>query len=164
MRGGSSSNEQSVRIELQTDCFAGIWGHHMAQAGLLEAGDVEEGIGAAAAVGDDRLQRMSTGHVSPDAFTHGSSAQRASWFRRGLESGRPPELRRPSATRLPPAAAARSLLRRPPNAVQSDSLKPGSGIACDAGFVSCGDDVRPGQSPSDQLGPTVRLLVVRDGR
>jgi predicted metalloprotease len=86
--GGGSSNEQSVRIELQADCFAGIWGHYMAAQGVLESGDVEEGIGAAAAVGDDRLQRMSTGTISPDAFTHGSSAQRASWFRRGLESGR----------------------------------------------------------------------------
>ena len=88
MPGGRSSNEQSVRIELQADCLAGIWGHYMAQAGVLEPGDVEEGLGAAAAVGDDRLQRMSTATVSPDAFTHGSSAQRASWFRRGLESGR----------------------------------------------------------------------------
>jgi len=86
--GGRPSNDQSVRIELQADCFAGIWGHYMAQEGLLEPGDVEEGLGAAAAVGDDRLQRMSTGYVSPDAFTHGSSAQREAWFRRGLESGR----------------------------------------------------------------------------
>lgn len=88
MPSGPSSNGQSVRIELQADCFAGIWGHYMAQAGLLEGGDVEEGLGAAAAVGDDRLQRMSTGHVSPDAFTHGTSAQRAASFHRGLESGR----------------------------------------------------------------------------
>lgn len=86
--GGRPSNDQSVRIELQADCFAGIWGHHMAQDGLLDPGDVDEGLGAAAAVGDDRLQRMSTGSVAPDAFTHGSSAQRAAWFRRGLESGR----------------------------------------------------------------------------
>ena len=86
--GGRPSNQQSVRIELQADCFAGVWGYHMQRAGLLEGGDVEEGIGAAAAVGDDRLQRMSTGTVSPDAFTHGSSDQRASAFRRGLQSGR----------------------------------------------------------------------------
>ena len=86
--GGRPSNEQSVRIELQADCFAGIWGKQMQSAGLLEAGDVQEGIGAAAAVGDDRLQRMSTGTVSPDAFTHGSAAQRSSWFQRGFESGR----------------------------------------------------------------------------
>ncbi|MEX2155254.1 MAG: neutral zinc metallopeptidase [Gemmatimonadales bacterium] len=88
MRSRPSSNDQSVRTELQADCFAGIWGHYMAREGLLEAGDVEEGLGAAAAVGDDRLQRMSTGTVSPDAFTHGTSAQREAWFRRGLESGR----------------------------------------------------------------------------
>lgn len=85
---GRLSNEESVRIELQADCFAGIWGNYMQRAGVLEAGDVQEGLGAAAAVGDDRLQRMSTGTVSPDAFTHGTSAQRASSFQRGFESGR----------------------------------------------------------------------------
>jgi predicted metalloprotease len=83
-----SSNAGSVRRELQADCYAGIWGNFMAKEGVLESGDVEEGLGAAAAVGDDRLQRMSTGTVSPETFTHGTSAQRASWFRRGLESGR----------------------------------------------------------------------------
>jgi predicted metalloprotease len=82
------SNEGSVRRELQADCFAGIWGSYMSKEGVLEGGDVQEGIGAAAAVGDDRLQRMSSGTVSPESFTHGSSAQRAAWFRRGLESGR----------------------------------------------------------------------------
>lgn len=93
MPRGGQSNEQSVRVELQADCFAGIWGHYMAAQGLLETGDVEEGLGAAAAVGDDRLQHMATGQVSPDAFTHGSSEQRAAWFRRGLESGRVPSCR-----------------------------------------------------------------------
>ena len=83
-----SSNAESVRRELQADCFAGIWGFYMAREGVLEPGDAEEGLGAAAAVGDDRLQRMSTGTVSPETFTHGTSAQRASWFRRGLQSGR----------------------------------------------------------------------------
>lgn len=83
-----SSNAESVRRELQADCFAGIWGFYMAREGVLESGDAEEGLGAAAAVGDDRLQRMSTGTVSPETFTHGTSAQRASWFRRGLQSGR----------------------------------------------------------------------------
>jgi predicted metalloprotease len=87
-RGGRQANELSVRLELQADCLAGIWGHRAARQGLLESGDVEEGIGAAAAVGDDRIQRMSTGQVSPESWTHGSSAQRVSWFRRGLESGR----------------------------------------------------------------------------
>jgi predicted metalloprotease len=82
-------NELSVRMELQADCYAGIWGHSTAQRELLEQGDVEEGLGAAAAVGDDRLQRMGTGTVSPETFTHGSSAQRVGWFRRGFESGRP---------------------------------------------------------------------------
>lgn len=85
---GRSTNAQSVRIELQADCFAGVWGYYMSRAGLLEAGDVEEGLGAAAAIGDDRLQRMSTGTISPDAFTHGTSAQRVAAVRRGLESGR----------------------------------------------------------------------------
>jgi predicted metalloprotease len=83
-----SSNAGSVRRELQADCYAGIWGSFMAREGVLEPGDVEEGIGAAAAVGDDRLQRQSTGTVSPETFTHGTSAQRVSWFLRGLESGR----------------------------------------------------------------------------
>lgn len=84
-----SSNAGSVRRELQADCFAGIWGNYMSREGVLESGDAEEGIGAAAAVGDDRLQRMSTGTISPETFTHGTSAQRVQWFRRGLESGRP---------------------------------------------------------------------------
>ncbi|HTI04018.1 MAG TPA: neutral zinc metallopeptidase [Gemmatimonadales bacterium] len=83
-----STNAGSVRRELQADCYAGVWGSYMAHEGVLEPGDAQEGLGAAAAVGDDRLQRMSTGTVSPETFTHGTSAQRESWFRRGLESGR----------------------------------------------------------------------------
>lgn len=83
-----SANALSVAMELQADCFAGIWGHSTAQREILETGDVEEGLNAAAAIGDDRLQRMARGRVSPESFTHGSSAQRVSWFRRGLESGR----------------------------------------------------------------------------
>jgi len=82
------ANEYSVRLELQADCFAGIWGHTTAQRNLLESGDIDEGLNAAAAVGDDRLQRMSGRRVNPDSFTHGSSRERAMWFRRGLESGR----------------------------------------------------------------------------
>jgi predicted metalloprotease len=77
----------SVRMELQADCLAGVWGHSTAQRNILENGDVESGLGAAAAVGDDRIQRMSTGRVSPESFTHGSSAQRMEWFRRGLTQG-----------------------------------------------------------------------------
>jgi predicted metalloprotease len=77
----------SVALELQADCYAGVWGSRAAQRGELQSGDVEEGLNAAAAVGDDRLQRMSTGHVSPEAFTHGTSAQRSHWFRQGMESG-----------------------------------------------------------------------------
>ena len=83
-----TSNAGSVRRELQADCFAGVWGYHMNREGVLEAGDVEEGLGAAAAIGDDRLQRMGTGTVSPESFTHGSSEQRKAWLRRGLEAGR----------------------------------------------------------------------------
>jgi predicted metalloprotease len=82
-------NELSVRLELQADCLAGVWGHHGAKKGLLEPGDAEEGLRAAASIGDDRLQRMSTGRVQPESFTHGSSAQRVEWLRRGLESGDP---------------------------------------------------------------------------
>jgi hypothetical protein len=82
------ANELSVRMELQADCYAGVWAHHAARSRqLLEGGDVEEGLNAASAIGDDRLQRMSQGRVVPDAFTHGSSEQRVRWFRVGLESG-----------------------------------------------------------------------------
>jgi uncharacterized protein len=80
-------NAISVKVELQADCLAGVWAHSTQQRNLLEQGDVESALGAAAAVGDDRLQKMSTGHVSPDSFTHGSSAQRMQWFRRGFDSG-----------------------------------------------------------------------------
>lgn len=82
-------NALSVRLELQADCFAGVWAQRSQQArGWMERGDLEEAINAAAAVGDDRLQRQSQGVVVPDAFTHGSSAQRVQWFRTGFESGR----------------------------------------------------------------------------
>ena len=89
-RGASErqGNELSVRMELQADCYAGVWGHHAAQRNLLEPGDAEEGMGAAAAIGDDRLQQQGQGRVVPESFTHGSSAQRVSWLRRGLESGK----------------------------------------------------------------------------
>jgi len=82
-----SANAVSVRLELQADCFAGIWGHSTEQRRLLQQGDVEEGLNAAAAVGDDRLQRAATGHVNAETFTHGSAAQRSAWFKRGLTTG-----------------------------------------------------------------------------
>jgi len=85
--GERESNALSVRQELQADCFAGVWGHYAAREGLLEPGDAEEGLRAAAAIGDDRLQRQAQGTVVPESFTHGSSAQRVEWLRRGLESG-----------------------------------------------------------------------------
>jgi uncharacterized protein len=92
----SASNALSVRLELQADCFAGVWGHATNRPGRaaqgrveLESGDLEEGLRAAAAIGDDRLQRMSTGHVFPEKFTHGSSEQRVTWLRRGFETGNP---------------------------------------------------------------------------
>jgi uncharacterized protein len=83
------ANEYSVALELQADCFAGVWGHATAQRDVLESGDVEEGLNAAAAIGDDRLQQASGGRVAPESFTHGSSEQRVAWFRRGLTSGDP---------------------------------------------------------------------------
>jgi predicted metalloprotease len=88
-RGASEtrSNALSVRVELQADCLAGVWGHYAGQRNLLDPGDVEAGLGAAAAIGDDRLQQQTRGRVSPESFTHGSSAQRVHWFRAGLDSG-----------------------------------------------------------------------------
>ncbi len=84
----AQANALSVKQELQADCFAGIWANSADRSRqLLEAGDVEEGLNAASAIGDDRLQRQSQGYVSPDSFTHGSSEQRVRWFRRGFESG-----------------------------------------------------------------------------
>lgn len=80
-------NELSVRLELQADCLAGVWGHSTEQRKILEPGDVEKALNAAAAIGDDRLQRMSTGRVSPESFTHGSSQQRQMWFQRGFTTG-----------------------------------------------------------------------------
>lgn len=87
-RSESEQNDLSVRLELQADFLAGVWAHHAQQRwNILEPGDIEEAIGAASAVGDDTLQRRSQGHVVPDSFTHGTSAQRVKWFRRGFESG-----------------------------------------------------------------------------
>jgi uncharacterized protein len=78
----------SVRLELQADCLAGVWGNATRQRGILEQGDVEEALGAAAAIGDDRIRRQSGGSVNPETWTHGSSEQRVAWFRRGFQSGR----------------------------------------------------------------------------
>ncbi len=86
----TQANALSVRLELQADCYAGVWANRTEQAQpILEQGDVEEGLAAAAAIGDDRLQQQGRGYVTPDSFTHGSSAQRVRWFRRGLETGDP---------------------------------------------------------------------------
>jgi predicted metalloprotease len=86
--GETEGNQLSVRLELQADCYAGVWGHYAAQRNLLEPGDAEEGLRAAAAIGDDRLQQQGQGRVVPESFTHGSSEQRVQWLRRGMESGR----------------------------------------------------------------------------
>ena len=83
------ANESSVRMELQADCYAGVWGHYGARTNLLEPGDAEEGLRAAAAIGDDRLQQQSQGRVVPESFTHGSSEDRMTWLRRGLDRGDP---------------------------------------------------------------------------
>ncbi|MDF1609638.1 zinc metallopeptidase [Hoeflea sp. YIM 152468] len=84
----SEENQMSVRVELQADCFAGIWGHYTAQKGLLERGDLEEALNAAQQIGDDTLQRRTQGYVVPESFNHGTSAQRKAWFARGFEEGR----------------------------------------------------------------------------
>lgn len=86
----AKANELSVRLELQADCFSGVWANQAQRArAILEAGDLDEALGAASAVGDDRIQRQAQGHVVPDSFTHGTSEQRARWFRRGFETGDP---------------------------------------------------------------------------
>ncbi len=86
----SEANRLSVKLELQADCFAGVWGYHADTArNILESGDLEEALGAASAIGDDRIMKQSSGTIVPDAFTHGTSEQRVRWFRRGFESGDP---------------------------------------------------------------------------
>jgi hypothetical protein len=87
-RSQAEANEYSVRLELQADCLAGIWAFHADRTrDLLEAGDLEEALNAASAIGDDRIQRETSGRVVPDSFTHGTSAQRVRWFRTGYETG-----------------------------------------------------------------------------
>ena len=88
-RNPGAANQLSVLMELQADCFAGVWGHSAAKRNLLDPGDVDEGLRAAAAIGDDRIQKMSGRRVNPESFTHGSSAQRVEWFKRGMETGDP---------------------------------------------------------------------------
>jgi uncharacterized protein len=88
-RNSGDANELSVRLELQADCFAGVWAHSAYQEQLLESGDLEEGLDAAAGVGDDRIQEQATGRVDPESFTHGTSEQRMKWFRTGYQSGEP---------------------------------------------------------------------------
>jgi predicted metalloprotease len=85
----SERNELSVRLELQADCYAGVWAASVYARGVLEPGDVDEGLAAAAAVGDDRIQQQTQGRIDPESFTHGTSEQRATWFRTGFESGDP---------------------------------------------------------------------------
>ena len=82
------ANQMSVRVELQADCFAGVWGHYTNQKGILERGDLEEALNAASQIGDDTLQRRTQGYVVPESFNHGTSAQRQKWFRAGFESGK----------------------------------------------------------------------------
>ncbi len=84
----ADANAMSVRVELQADCFAGIWGHFTQQKGILEAGDLEEALNAAKQIGDDTLQRKMQGYVVPESFNHGTSAQRSAWFKRGFDSGK----------------------------------------------------------------------------
>jgi uncharacterized protein len=88
-RSQAERNRVSVRMELQADCYAGVWGHQAGNMKQLDAGDIAEGLNAATAIGDDRLQKQSQGRVVPESFTHGSSEQRVRWFKRGLDTGRP---------------------------------------------------------------------------
>ena len=85
----AEANRLSVRMELQADCYAGVWGYHAGTMKQLDPGDVDEALAAATAIGDDRLQKQTQGRVVPESFTHGTSEQRVRWFKRGLDSGRP---------------------------------------------------------------------------
>jgi predicted metalloprotease len=88
-RGGQAeANRLSVRLELQADCYAGIWAFNAGSRKLLDPGDLEEGLTAAAAIGDDRLQKQTQGRVVPESFTHGTSEQRVRWFKRGMQTGK----------------------------------------------------------------------------
>jgi predicted metalloprotease len=88
VRGEKDANKLQVRVELQADCYAGVWAHHAHKRfNILEKGDIEEALRAASAIGDDTLQKQAQGYVVPDAFTHGSSEQRVAWFRKGIKSG-----------------------------------------------------------------------------
>jgi predicted metalloprotease len=99
--GAAEGNALQVRMELQADCFAGVWAHHAHKARqILEPGDTEEALAAAAGVGDDRLQRQARGYVVPESFTHGSSEQRMRWFSRGMQSGDPDQCNTFEAARL----------------------------------------------------------------
>jgi predicted metalloprotease len=86
-RSEAQANDLSVRLELQADCYAGVWGYYAKQSDILDPGDLEEALRAASAIGDDRLQREAQGYAVPDSFTHGSSEQRTRWFRAGFDSG-----------------------------------------------------------------------------
>ncbi len=87
VQAAGNSNEMSVRLELQADCYAGVWGFYAQKKGLLEAGDAEEALKAASAVGDDSIQKQAQGYVVPESFTHGSASDRMSWFNQGFQSG-----------------------------------------------------------------------------
>ena len=88
-RDPERANDLSIRLELQADCLAGVWAHSAYEQQLLESGDLEEGLGAAAAVGDDRIQRQTSGRINPEQWTHGSSEQRVTWFKKGFDTGNP---------------------------------------------------------------------------
>jgi len=99
-RQGSGPESDAVRVELQADCYAGVWAYYADELNLLEPGDIEEALNAAARIGDDHLQQQSRGVVVPESFTHGTSAQRARWFRRGYETGNPDQCDTFSARQL----------------------------------------------------------------
>jgi hypothetical protein len=161
MRGQVSEEEYnalSVRLELQADFYAGVWAHHVeARKHILEAGDIDEALQAATAIGDDRLQKRSQGSVVPESFTHGTSEQRARWFRLGFETGDPAR-----ATRSTPAPSSSTRRTAPDFAGRAGFRQPirGSMVGLPGRFLRSGKHRHPAVHP-DEATPSCAPLPAR---